>query len=200
MLRSSRARSSPAPLSSSLLVAASYSDAALGGWRRDPPLAYARLDTAQPASIRSARNRSCCKVPWRSRSETRISRAGRSSVPSTESRRIGMPTSSSPDARRVAGNTAAARANLARSLALNPNDKVADKVRRLPLRGAPDRSATSLTHASAAVRYPVSRVFIVRYPVSSVFTIAGRCATLSLLITQEGGRTPTCDFASPASS
>lgn len=111
-------------------LAASYSDAALGGWRRDPPLAYARLDRAASLNPLSAEPFVLQGSMALQIGDSDLARRAFERALDREPQnwyaylQLAMLEGS-------LGNTAAARANLARSLALNPNDKVADKVRRL---------------------------------------------------------------------
>ena len=117
-------------------LSASYSNAALRGWRLDPAAAYARLDraaelnplTAEPYLLRGSMALEL--------GDTSLARDSFTTALHREPRnwyaylQLAMLEGS-------LGDEGAARRYLNRSLALNPNDKVADKVRRLLDDGKP---------------------------------------------------------------
>jgi len=117
-------------------ASAAYTDAALGGWRADPGTAYARLDRAAALNPLSAEpyllkgsmalqvgNDAVAKDAFREA----LAREPKSWYAYLQ---LAMLAGSRGDA-------ATARRYLDRSLALNPNDKVSDKVRRLLDEGKP---------------------------------------------------------------
>ena len=111
-------------------LSASYSDAALSGWRLDPAAAYARLDRAGALDPLSAEPYLLQGSMALELGDTSRARAAFTEALQREPKnwyaylQLAMLEGS-------LGDNAAARRYLNRSLALNPNDKVADKVRRL---------------------------------------------------------------------
>ena len=99
----------------------------------------------------------------------RLSPARRSSRALEREPRTGTPTSSSPCWKGRSGTSRPRKRELARSLELNPNDKVADRVRRLLEAGReidPDELNARYLR-QWATRFPGS--LRVRYPISSAF-------------------------------
>lgn len=117
-------------------LSAAYSNAALGGWRLDPPAAYARLDRAAELNPLSAE-------PYLLQGSMALQLGDEAVARRAFERALAREPNSWYAYLQLAmlegslGNEAAARDYLNRSLALNPNDKVADKVRRLLDEGKP---------------------------------------------------------------
>ena len=111
-------------------LAAAYSDAALAGWRSNPELAVSRLERAADLNRLSAEPYLLEGSMALQLGDTALAREAFSRALEREPRnwyaylQLALLEGS-------LGNEQAAKAQLARALELNPNDKVADRVRRL---------------------------------------------------------------------